>query len=71
MGLRGFGYPSVFESKGDSISVVMKNAYNQDLYAARLAAALERIAGQESTIDWEKREQTSAVYSISAPKASS
>ena len=64
MGLRGLGYPRLFEVKGDSISVEMQNAYNQDLYAARLAGALERITGQKSAIVWEKREPSSATYSI-------
>ncbi len=38
MALRGLGYPEMFERTGDSVSVDIRTAYNQDLYAAKLAA---------------------------------
>lgn len=66
MALRGFGYPGTFEIKDDSVYVEIHNAYNQILYAARLAGALERITGGETAISWDKREPFDAVYTISA-----
>ena len=64
MALRGLGYPSVFEFDGASLSVEMKNAYNQELYAAKLAAALEKATGKPSTIEWSKREPGLSTYRI-------
>ena len=65
MALRGLGYPAEFEAGGDSISVDMRNAYEQDLYAAKLAGGLEKLTGRGSNINWELREREHARYTIS------
>lgn len=64
MGIRGLGYPQHFEAGGDLVSVRMHKAYNQNLYAARLAGAQERITGRKQRIVWEKREPSGSAYSI-------
>lgn len=66
MALRGLGYPEEFERTGDSVSVDIKTAYNQDLYAAKLAAGLEKMTGRESRIEWESRESHHGRYTITA-----
>lgn len=66
MALRGLGYPDRFDRSEGSLAVEIKTAYNQDLYAARLAAGLEKVTGRESQIDWETREQHHGRYTISA-----
>lgn len=64
MALRGMGYPSTFSSSEDSVDVTISNAYNQTLYAARLAAALEARTGARSEIDWKRRDKEESAYSI-------
>lgn len=66
MALRGLGYPTAFEFDGSSASVEIPNAYNQILYAAKLAAALEKVTGKPSGIEWKKREPDGSIYEISA-----
>jgi hypothetical protein len=66
MALRGLGYPSKFEMNDSELKVEIGNAYNQDIYAAKLAAVLERAMGRPSTIAWEKRGRGDAAYTISA-----
>ena len=63
---RGLGYPEQFERTGDSVSVDIKTAYNQDLYAARLAAGVEKMTGRKSRIEWESRESHHGRYMITA-----
>ena len=65
LALRGLGYPHGFESDDRSVSVEIRTAYEQTLYAAKLAAALESITGLPSEIRWEKREPHSGAYLIS------
>lgn len=69
MALRGLGYPTEFETAGDSISVDMRNAYDQELYAAKLAAGLEKLTGRGSNINWELRERDHSRYTISTGAA--
>lgn len=64
MALRGLGYPATFDFDGASVSVAITNAYNQVLYAAKIAAALEKVTGKASDVAWEKREPDDSVYSI-------
>ena len=64
MALRGMGYPAEFEADDASVSVVMKNAYNQDLYAAKIAAGLEMLTGKPSSIVWEKRDRKNGAYKV-------
>lgn len=64
MALRGLGYPRKFEFTGDAIFLEIGNAYNQVLYAAKVAAALEKITGKASSIEWEKREPRESSYRI-------
>jgi hypothetical protein len=64
MALRGLGHPTAFEFDGTSMSVEISNAYNQVLYAAKLAAALEKVTGKASTIDWKKREPEAGAYTV-------
>ena len=64
MALRGMGYPTDFEFTGSAVSVEIGNAYNQVLYAAKLAADLESVTGATSDIEWRRREPYSASYAI-------
>ena len=64
MALRGMGYPAEFQFTGSAVTVEIGNAYNQVLYAAELAADLEKITGASSDIEWRKREPYEASYSI-------
>ncbi|MHB8897006.1 MAG: hypothetical protein ACYC99_17775 [Candidatus Geothermincolia bacterium] len=65
MALRGLGYPSKVELDESGLSIEITNAYNQDLYAAKLAAAYEKSTGGSSRITWDRRERDSAAYTIS------
>ncbi|HEY5502915.1 MAG TPA: hypothetical protein VIJ97_06350 [Candidatus Anoxymicrobiaceae bacterium] len=65
LALRGMGYPDSFESGEGTVTIEISNAYNQTLYAARIAAALEARTGKSSNIVWHKRDADSAAYSIS------
>lgn len=64
LALRGMGYPSRFTDGGDSIEVEIDNAYSTDLFAAKLAAGLEKVTGKDSSIDWKTRERDRGVYTI-------
>lgn len=64
LALRGLGYPDSFASGEGSVEVEISNAYNQTLYAARIAAALEARTGKRSRITWSIRESDSAAYTI-------
>lgn len=63
--VRGLGYPVDFSADAASVTVRIRNAYHQTLYAARMAAALEFITGAVSTIDWRIREPDNGAYTIS------
>lgn len=65
LALRGMGYPDSFTSEGGTIDIEISNAYNQTLYAARVAAAFEATAGKPSRITWRKLDADSAAYNIS------
>jgi hypothetical protein len=64
MALRGLGYPSSFEWKEPTLTVEIKNAYNQDLYAAKLAAVIETATSRSSRIEWQSREPHDDRYTI-------
>ncbi|MBK5092539.1 MAG: hypothetical protein JJE48_03365 [Actinobacteria bacterium] len=64
MALSGLGYPERFDRTGDSISVEILNAYNQDLYAAKLAAGFEKVTGRGPQIHWEQRDRHYGIYTI-------
>lgn len=64
--LRGLGFPVRFENRGDSVLVETRNAYNQTLYAARIATAFEVNTGLDSEIEWETREPDHGIYMIRA-----
>ena len=66
MALRGLGHPVEFEPLSDEVTVKITNAYNQDLFAARVAAGLEALTGRATTVEWEKREHDDASYTIRA-----
>ena len=66
MALRGLGYPEKFDVSDNAISVVIKNAYNQDLYAARIAAGFEMLTGGGSDIEWVSRERENGEYRVVA-----
>lgn len=68
LALRGLGYPIGFDREKESISVEIVNAYNQVLYAAKCAAALEYLTGGPSEIAWEKREAGHGVYRLAGVK---
>jgi hypothetical protein len=65
MALRGLGYPTAFTFTGSDLMVEISNAYNQVLYAAKLAAALEKVTGTPSLIEWKRREQYAGEFTIS------
>lgn len=69
LALRGLGFPLTFEKDEDSVFVEIVNAYNQTLYAARIAAALEVVTGSSSEIEWIERCGEIGVYRIKARKA--
>jgi hypothetical protein len=64
LALRGLGYPIRFERGAASISIEIINAYNQVLYAARIAAAFEATTGFPTEIKWEKLERDHGAYEI-------
>lgn len=64
MALRGLGYPVKFELAGGSLAVEIENAYNQVLYAAKLAAACEKATGQASSIEWSRRKPDDSSYRL-------
>lgn len=66
LAIHGLGFPLRFERVGASVSVETGNTYNQLLYAAKIAAGLERVTGRDSSIEWIAREPSRAVYTISA-----
>lgn len=65
LSLRGMGYPLVFDRSASTVRVEIVNAYNQVLYAAKIAAAMEVSCGAPSEITWEKREGKLGAYTIS------
>ena len=66
MALRGLGHPHEFEPLSDEVSVAITNAYNQDLYAARIAAGLEALTERATSISWDRRERDDSSYVIKA-----
>jgi hypothetical protein len=66
MALRGLGHPSRFDLSEGSVSVVIENAYNQDLFAAKIAAGMEAVTGGGSEIEWDSRERKLGKYTITA-----
>jgi hypothetical protein len=68
MGLRGMGYPTLFQYKDGKVMVSIDSAYDHDLYAARLAGAVEHLEGKDSSIEWRVREPRHSEYAISCGK---
>jgi len=66
LALRGLGYPEEFEASDGTVAVEVKNAYHQNLCAAKIAAGLEALTGRSSEIDWKERERMHGSYVISA-----
>jgi hypothetical protein len=66
MALMGLGYPDEFDAGDSEVSVLIGNAYNQDLYAAKIAAGLEALTGKGSRIEWRNRERKSGSYVLTA-----
>ncbi|MDD5747579.1 MAG: hypothetical protein PHP64_00760 [Actinomycetota bacterium] len=66
MGARGFGYPVSFQTTESSVSVEIKSAYNQILYAAKIAGAVEALTDRNSNITWGENEPSYGKYTISA-----
>lgn len=64
MALRGLGYPASFEASDTEVRIEIRNAYNQDLYAARIAAGLEKLSGKPTEIEWESRERDHGRYRL-------
>jgi len=65
LAVTGQGYPTVVDLKEDSIFIEINNAYVNELYAAKLAAALEVATGHETRIDWHERERRSSKFTLS------
>ncbi|MDD5748674.1 MAG: hypothetical protein PHP64_06485 [Actinomycetota bacterium] len=66
MGIRGLGYPLAFDAKNDSLKVEIGNAYNQVLYAAKLSASFEKLAGRPVSIEWLERKGNYGSYIVRA-----
>ena len=66
MALHGLGYPDKFEPMRDAVSVEISNAYNQDLYAAKVAAGLEALTERATTVEWKTRDRNDGSYVIKA-----
>lgn len=64
MAMRGLGYPTEFSSGPSRVSLTIESAYNQELYAAKVAAALEWISGKPSSIEWKERTGKLGNYEI-------
>ncbi|MBU1669472.1 MAG: hypothetical protein KKF41_14465 [Actinobacteria bacterium] len=64
--LRGLGYPTTLEQDGDSVTIEIFNAYDQTLYAARLAAVVECETGGVADVEWSARHKQRAAYTITA-----
>ena len=64
MALRGLGFPTKHHVDEDGITAQVENAYNRDLYAAKLAAALESSTGRPSSITWQSREPADARFRL-------
>ncbi len=64
LAFRGLGYPTSLRRDGSSVSVSIANPYNQDLYAAKITAALETVTGAPSSIEWKKRSHHHCEYEI-------
>ncbi len=65
MAIRGLGHPEKLDMSAGSVSVEIRNAYNQDLYAAKIAAGLELLTGGTAQIEWTVRRRDHGVYNIS------
>ena len=71
LALRGQGYPGRFERGHDRLSVEIANAYEQNLYAAKLAAGLEMLTGRGTRIEWSARERHLGRFVIRATSEAS
>jgi hypothetical protein len=69
LALRGQGYPREFDYTGDTLSVKIDNAYEQSLYAAKVAAGVEVLTGSDTGIEWSRREGRLGEYVISPIQA--
>lgn len=56
-------FDNLSETIGFSVDHIA-NAYNQTLYAARIAAALEARTGKPTEITWKQRDKDSAAFMI-------
>ena len=65
LALRGMGYPDLCDFADGTVTVEISNAYNQTLYAARIAAAMEAGSGRPSAIHWTERGTDLAAFTIS------
>ncbi|MBU1671799.1 MAG: hypothetical protein KKF41_02425 [Actinobacteria bacterium] len=64
MALRGMGHPDSFESDEGGISVKISNAYNDTLFAARVAAACEARTGKPGELTWGDREKETVSFTV-------
>ncbi len=64
--VKGLGYPLSIDVGDDTVSVEIANAYEQTLYAARIAAAFEHESERMSSIDWDMRRGDMCAFRISA-----
>lgn len=71
LAFRGLGYPTSVARDASTVTVVIANPYNQDLYAAKIAAAFDKITGHRSSIEWKKRSHRDCEYKITAASGES
>jgi|GEM_PF-503084 len=64
--IRGLGFPLATQADEGSVTVEIANAYNQVLYAARVASAFEYASGLPSDTEWIKRQSDLCAFTVSA-----
>jgi hypothetical protein len=62
--LKGLGYPLSTDTEGGTLTVEIKNAYNQVLYAARVASAYEYSTGGPGDFRWETRQNDLCAFTL-------
>ena len=64
LALRGLGFPESWEREPGSITIKTGSTYNLDLYAAKVAAAIEAVEGSNTSIEWLEREGSKGAFVI-------
>jgi len=65
LALRGLGFPESWDRQPGAITVTTGSTYNLDLYAAKVAAAIEAVEGGDRAIQWLERQGSRGTFRIS------